>query len=252
MHAPLPITVCMLCLNEERHLKKGLAQVAAFAEWILLDTGSIDGSAEIGRQAGATVRSAPWSGFSETRRQHFAMATQPWILWIDADEEVTAELVDELRQLFAQEPPHAAYRINRLMFFEGKWIRCGEWFPDRVLRLFRADVWTLPIREVHESLSIQGSIGDLKGELPHFSYKDWPDRNQRIEKYARLWAKQEAANGRHSSRVTAAGHAGWRFFKVYFIKRGMLEGWLGLQIALSCAKEVHLKYLALIKLQRHP
>ncbi|MCX8497279.1 MAG: glycosyltransferase family 2 protein [Akkermansiaceae bacterium] len=240
-----------MCLNEETHLKRLLAQVPAFAEWILLDTGSTDSSAEIGRCAGAVVRSVAWSGFSETRRQHFAMASQPWILWIDADEEVTQELVDELRQLFANGPSHAAYRINRIMFFEGNWIRHGEWYPDRVLRLFRADRWTMPTRAVHESLLVNGTIGSLRAELPHYSYRDWHDRNQRIQKYAQLWATQEATKGRRSSLLEATGRAAWKFFRAYFLKRGLADGLLGLRIARSCSKEVYLKYVALLKIQNN-
>src|SRR5690606_26344984 len=103
------------------------------------------------------VRTAQWEGFSLTRRNHFAMASQPWILWIDADEEVTKEMVAELRELLANGPKHTAYQINRVMFFENRWIKYGDWYPDRVLRLFRADAWKLPVREVHEAVEISGT-----------------------------------------------------------------------------------------------
>lgn len=245
MSEPLPITVCMMCLNEERHMPKVLARVCDFAEWIVLDTGSTDRTAGIAAEMGATVRSAPWQGFSLTRRGHFAMATQPWILWIDADEEVTGELVDELRGLFANGPSHAAYRINRVMFFENRWIRHGDWFPDRVLRLFRADAWSLPVREVHESVEIAGTIGELRSELPHYSYRDWADRERRLLKYAELWAKQEAAKGRRCGPLEGELRAAWRFVRGYFLKTGFMEGRTGLRIALSCAREVREKYRAL-------
>ena len=245
MSNPLPISVCMMCLNEERHMRKVLSCVADFAEWIVLDTGSSDRTAEIAAELGATVRTAPWQGFSITRREHFSMASQPWILWIDADEEVTPELVAELRGLFASSPQHAAYRINRVMFFEGKWIRYGDWFPDRVLRLFRANAWTLPIREVHESVEIDGTIGMLRSELPHYSYMDWPDRDRRLRRYAELWAKQEKAKGRRCGILEGELRAGWRFIRGYVLKKGFLGGWLGLRIAMSCAREVFEKYRAL-------
>lgn len=245
MSEPLPITVCMMCLNEERHMRKVLARVADFAEWIVLDTGSTDRTAEIAREFGASVRTAPWQGFSLTRREHFAMAGQPWILWIDADEEVTAELVSELRELFASGPQHAAYRINRVMYFEGKWIRYGDWFPDRVLRLFRANAWTLPVRAVHESVEIEGSIGMLRSELPHYSYTDWADRDRRLLRYAELWARQEAAKGRRCGMIEGELRAVWRFIRGYVFKKGFLGGLLGLRIAMSCAREVAEKYRAL-------
>ena len=245
MSNPLPISVCMMCLNEERHMPKVLARVADFAEWIVLDTGCTDRTAEIALECGAIVRSAPWQGFSLTRRGHFAMATQPWILWIDADEEVTEEMVMELRGLFASEPEHAAYRINRIMFFEGEWIRCGDWYPDRVLRLFRADAWELPVRQVHESVEIRGSIGGLRSELPHYSYRDWADRDRRLLQYAELWAQQETAKGRRCGPMEGELRAAWRFIRGYLFKTGFMGGRLGLRIALSCAREVLAKYRAL-------
>jgi glycosyltransferase involved in cell wall biosynthesis len=224
---------------------KVLARVGDFAEWVVLDTGSTDRTAEIAAEMGATVRSAPWQGFSLTRRGHFAMAGQPWILWIDADEEVTVELVEELRALFAKGPGHAAYRINRVMFFAGKWIRRGDWYPDRVLRLFRADAWTLPVREVHESVEINGTVSELQSELPHYSYRDWADRNRRLMSYAEIWAKQEAAKGRRCKPLEGELRAAWRFIRGYVLKAGFLEGAMGLRIAISCAREVLAKYRAL-------
>jgi len=247
MTPSLPITVCMMCLNEASRLPISLERINEFAEWIVLDTGSSDDTVEIARRHGATVRSITWAGFSETRRAHFLMATQPWILWLDADEVITAELVAELRALFQGDtpPPHAAYRINRIMHFEGQWIRFGDWYPDRVLRLFRADAWSISPRSVHESVEISGSIGRLRHELPHYSYRSWRDREERIVNYARLWARQEASQGRSCNSWEPAARAGWRFIRNYLIKGGIRGGRLGLRIALSCGRETWLKYAAL-------
>lgn len=244
---PLPITVCMMCLNESERMSSALRHRSDFAEWIVLDTGSTDGTACLAESHGAAVRSIRWAGFSETRRRHFEMATQPWILWLDADERVTPELVAELRGLFAAEggPEHCGYRINRVMQFEGRWIRYGDWYPDRVLRLFRADAWRMERREVHESVAVAGTTGRLVAELPHFSYAGWWDRSERIARYAGLWARQEAAKGRISSLTTASLRAGWRFFRCYLLKGGVRGGVMGVRISASCAKETWLKYAAL-------
>lgn len=244
---PLPITVCMMCLNEAPRMQAALHQIREFAEWIVLDTGSTDRTIAEAERLGATVHSTTWTGFSETRRKHFEMASQKWVLWIDADEVITPEMVAEMRSLFAAgEPPHAGYSISRVMYFEGRWIRFGDWYPDRVIRLFRADAWSLEKRDVHESVKLAGSTGRLKSELPHFSYLDWKDRAERISRYAKLWAMQEGARGREFTLPTAAARAGWRFFRNYILKRGFVGGVLGARIAGSCAKEVWLKYEALV------
>ena len=248
---PLPITVCMMCLNEARHMPRALAQSAAFAEWIVLDTGSTDETVSLAKQGGVRVEKLAWMGFSETRRRLFLMASQPWILWIDADEEITSEFVSELQTLFSRAPQHSAYKINRTMFFEGRWIRHGEWYPDFVLRLFRSDSWNITPSSVHESIIINGSCGNLKTSLPHYSYHTWSDRNRRIRDYALLWAKQEAKKDKKSSETEAILRAIWRFFRAYVIKAGALDGGLGFKIACSCAMEVYLKYMALAILLRH-
>lgn len=248
---PLPITVCTMCLNESARMRTVLHLVDEFAEWIVMDTGSTDDTVAEAERLGATVYSTGWNGFSETRRKHFEMASQPWILWIDADEVVTPEMVEELRALFSSgAPPHAGYNISRVMYFESRWIRFGDWYPDRVLRLFRADAWSMEKRDVHESVKLNGSIGRLKAEMPHFSYTGWADRAERISRYAKLWAMQEGQRGKDSTLVSAATRAGWRFFRNYILKGGILGGVLGARIAGSCAKEVWLKYEALVPRNR--
>lgn len=240
----LPITVCVLCLNEAANLPRCLAQIEPFAEWIVLDTGSTDDSIAIATKLGATVGEQKWEGFTETRRIHFRMAAQPWILWLDADEVITPEFVAELRVLFADGPdlPHAAYRLNRVMHFLGRWVRHGSWYPDRVVRLFRRDAWSMPERAVHESLTIDGTIGDLQAEVPHYSYRDWEDRRARGIGYAKLWARDKAAAGKTAGPLSPHLHAAWSFLRGALLKGGILDGWFGLRVAWSNAAVVYHKY----------
>lgn len=246
----LPISVCVLSLNEEKNLPRCLAEIEHFAEWIVLDTGSTDDSIEIAKGLGARVESSPWLGFSNTRRHHFGLAAQPWILWIDADEFITPELVTELRKLFANGNglPHSAYQINRLMYFENRWIRHGDWFPDRVTRLFRANAWSMPHREIHESVEISGTTGQLIETVPHYSYLDWPDRQRRVESYTSLWASQQHKRGKTTSPLGPHLRAGWKLFRGLIIKKGFLDGAIGWKAAWSNAQEVSLKYRKLRKL----
>lgn len=239
----LPISVCILCLNEADRLRRCLAPLADFAEVIVLDSGSTDGSQDICREHGVSLHEGPWLGFAAQRRRLFGLARQPWILWLDADEVLRPELLAELKTLFAAAPPpKAAYRINRLVIFLGREIRHGNWFPDRCIRLFRTDAWSMPDRAVHESLDIRGEIGDLRHLLDHHTYRDWADQRRRAEKYAALWAKQAAGEGRRAGPFTGPARALWRFVRGYVIRRGFLDGALGWRIAAANALEVALKY----------
>jgi len=252
MSSKLPISVCMLCLNEADRLPKTLKQVDAFAEWLIYDTGSTDNSIELGKKAGATVLERPWEGFSITRIKHFEEASQPWILWIDADEVVTPELVEELRQLFANgiDLEHNGYWLNRMIQFEGKWIRHGDWFPDWNVRLFRQGEWSMEEREVHESLEIRGSIDRVHSPLEHHSFRSWEDKEARSLKYAKLWAEMQLKKGKSSSTPAAFFRGIWKFLRGFIVKKGFLDGAIGFQIAVSNAKETYLKYSLLSSLKK--
>lgn len=242
--AKLPVSVCILSLNEADRLPRCLAPLGDFAEVIVLDSGSTDGSQDICRRAGVTLLEGPWLGFAAQRRKVFGLAAQPWILWLDADEVVRPELLAEIKALFADgaAPPEAAYRINRLVVFEGREVRHGNWFPDRCIRLFRTDCWSMPERAVHESLDIRGGVADLTGLLEHHTYRDWADQRRRAEKYAALWAAQAAGEGRRAGPLTGPLRALWRFLRGYVIRRGFLDGALGWKVAAANAGEVALKY----------
>jgi glycosyltransferase involved in cell wall biosynthesis len=235
-------------LNEAENLPRCLTQIEHFAETIVLDTGSTDKSLEVARQLGAQVEKTSWKGFSATRREHFQLATQPWILWLDADEELTTEFIHELRELWPDIDRYKAYQINRLMNFQGKWIHHGDWFPDRVTRLFHRDSWTMPERDIHESIEIEGEVGRLLEVVPHYSYKDWADRNARVERYTTLWAQQQKTKGKTTSLPSSFIRAAWKLIRGLLLKGGIMDGLLGFQIAWSNALEVFQKYEKLRKL----
>lgn len=243
---PLPVSVCVLVKDEADRLPRTLPPLKAFSEVLVYDSGSSDNSVSLCREAGVTVIEGEWLGFSQTRKKLFALANQPWILWLDADEVVTGKLLAELHGLFASEPDRAAYEINRMVCFENKWIRHGDWFPDWNVRLFRADSWSMENRAVHESISVSGEIGRLSGLLEHYTYRDWQDQRTRSAKYAALWAEQHA--GRKVAPLEPQARALWRFFKGYILKLGFLDGVLGFKVALANAREVALKYKLLSRL----
>lgn len=243
----LPISVCILTKNEEVNLAKTLPPLANhFAEIVIFDSGSTDRTVEMCRTAGATVHDVEWQGFGTTRRKLFEAAKQPWILWLDADEVIRPDLIEEIHQLFAdsKEPEKYAYWINRMVYFEDKWIRHGEWFPDWVMRLFPADCWKMIELDVHESVEVSCPEAKLKGLIEHYSFRDWQDLEDRSERYAKLWATQRANNTDKSppSDLAIWARSWGRLFKGYLLKAGFLDGSHGWKIALSRAREVRMKY----------
>ena len=244
----LPISVCMLVKNEEDRLIKSLPPLSIFEEVLVYDSGSTDKSINICKKYDAKVIQGEWRGFSETRKLLFSKASQPWIFWLDADEVVTAELSNELRSINFGRSHCEGFEVNRKVFFENKWINCGEWFPDWNVRIFRSNYWEMEHRDVHEGIFIKGNSKRLKGLLEHHSYRNWNDRNLRIEKYSELWAQMKLHEGVKTFMGEGTLRAVWRFFRNYIIKLGFLDGILGLKISISIAKEVNLKYKKLHQL----
>lgn len=247
----LPISVCILCKNEEDRLEACLNALEGFAEIIVMDTGSTDRSLEvIRRYSNVTLVEEAWQGFAASRRSIFKKATQPWILWLDADEVVTPELRLEMQELFKSDPTCDAFEINRIVYFENQWIKHGLWFPDWNLRLFRQGKWTMPEREVHESICVDGEKKRLKNLLWHYTYRNWDDQKARSLKYATLWAKQKEKEGKVVETHQAITHSCWTFFRAYVIKKGFLDGILGFKIACAVAQEVYQKYSLLHELNQ--
>tara|TARA_A100001015_G_scaffold319138_1_gene441132 strand:+ start:1495 stop:2259 length:765 start_codon:yes stop_codon:yes gene_type:complete len=244
----LPISVCILVKNEESNLINSLPALSIFKEVLVYDSGSTDKSLEICEQFGAKVISGEWLGFSESRKKLFSEASQPWIFWLDADEVLTSELASELKFVFSSEIKCQGFEINRMVFFLGKKIRHGEWFPDWNLRIFRADSWRMDDRFVHESVNLHGSSVRLRGLLEHYSYQDWNDRLQRMEHYSNLWAQMKQEQGSKTFSGEGSIRAVWRFFRAYILKFGFLDGLIGFKIAISVASEVSLKYKKLHQL----
>jgi glycosyltransferase involved in cell wall biosynthesis len=219
-----------------------------FAEIIIQDTGSTDDSLAICSNYSTTVYQEAWVDFAHNRNLLFKKATQPWILWLDADEIATDTLLENIARFLREaSPSDSGAQINRMVYFEGGWVRHGHWFPNWNGRLFRADRWTMPSRRVHESIELtQGRWQKLDGILEHYSFKNWADYAARSKKYASLWAEQRIQEGKSVQPGAPLAHALWTFFKGYILKQGLLDGELGLKLAFQIAKETYKKYSLLI------
>ena len=240
----LPISVCILVKNEAANLDRCLSRLGCFADIIVQDTGSTDDSMAICAKYLATVHQETWVDFAHNRNLLFKKATQPWILWLDADEVITDTLLENIAKFVRGAlAADSGAQINRMVYFQGRWIRHGHWFPNWNGRLFRSTRWTMPPRRVHESVELtEGRWKKIDGILEHYSYKNWEDLRLRSEKYAQLWAEQRGQEVKRANTWNPYIHAFWTFLKGYILKFGFLDGVLGLELALKIAKETYTKY----------
>jgi len=252
----MKISASLITLNEERNLPRCLKSVVPLADEILVvDSGSTDATQKIAEQSGARVISQAWLGYVGQKNFALAQARHDWVLSIDADEEISPELAAAIARLKADPAAKASgapngYQVSRLVFYRGRWIRHGDWYPDRLVRLFRRDQARFTGGHVHEKLELPGEHPILPGHLHHFTYENPADRSARCEKYAALWAQSAHEQRRVSRPWSPPLHALARFGKGYLLKRGFLDGAVGWDIAAGNAREVWLKYHLLGELNR--
>jgi hypothetical protein len=161
-------------------------------------------------------------------------------------------LAAEIRQLLATEPPLRGYRVPRVTFHLGRWIRTTDFYPDFQTRLYdrRAARWQG--RYVHESVAVDGPTGRLTRELQHYSYRNLDDHLERIHRYSTLAARQMHEAGRRATPVDLLLHPPAAFLRNYVLRRGFLDGGVGLTLSLVNAYSVFLKFAKLWEMQRTP
>jgi glycosyltransferase involved in cell wall biosynthesis len=245
------LSAVLITLNEERRLGAALASVAFCDELLVVDAGSTDRTVEVAQEAGARVLvHTPWPGFVAQRNHAIAQARNDWILALDADEWVTPALRSEIEALAGRGFDAQGYRIPRVAYYLGRWIRHTDWYPDPQLRLFdrRRGHWQGGL--VHESVQVDGRVGRLRGELEHYPYADVAEHVRTIDRYTSLWAQHAGSQGRHASLAALVGAPLWAFFRNYVLKGGVLLGGVGWTVSALGAYYTFLKLAKLRELER--
>jgi glycosyltransferase involved in cell wall biosynthesis len=242
----LGLSVIIITKNEASRIGDCLASVQFADEIIVLDGCSTDATADIARACGAQVHQvADWPGFGPQKNRVLALATQPWVLSIDADERVTPALQAEIKQTLAQ-PTYDGYQIARLSEFCGKKIRHSGWWPDYVVRLFRRELGAFDNVPVHEQVLVQGRVGKLKSWFLHFPFDDLDALITKINRYSSDAAKMMALKGRRVGVFGLIKHSVWTFIRIYLLRRGFLDGRHGFVLAVTAASGSFLRYSKLM------
>lgn len=247
----LKISACITACNEEDKIAACLASLQWCDEIIVVDSFSKDRTVEICRQYTPNVIQHPWEGYIAQKNYIRSLATHPWILFVDADEVVSDELREEIEAEFERGPGETVgYQFPRMVYYLGKWIRHGEWYPDMKLRLFRKDSGYSGGQEPHDRVIVTGPVKTLKAPLHHFTYDDMSDHINTLNRFSTISAKQKAANGEPFRWRDILFRPSWRFFKSYFLKRGFLSGRQGFIVAGLSAFGVFLKYAKLMEIDQ--
>jgi glycosyltransferase involved in cell wall biosynthesis len=246
----LPISVCLIAGNEAHRIRRALASVAGWTDEIIvvLNADVADGTDRIAAEFGAKVFREPWKGHIAQKNSAAQKAAQAWIVGLDADEEISPALQAELQKLFATPEklePFAAFSFPRCTFYCQRWIRHGDWYPDRQTRLWRRRAAEWGGVDPHDKLLVRGRVGKLKSDLRHFSNDSINTHIQKIIPFTDEFVRQHSRNGAASPIIGLMIRPVWRFVRAYFLRLGFLDGWPGLYIAWLNAFSTASKYAKL-------
>ncbi|MGH7504990.1 MAG: glycosyltransferase family 2 protein [Longimicrobiales bacterium] len=245
-----PISVCIVAMNEEDRIAACLRSADFADEWIVIDSHSSDRTREIARDLGARVIERDWPGYVEQKNFAVGEACHDWVLCLDADEWVSAELRASILEALVQPELADGYRMARRNRYLGRWIRHGGWYPDRKLRLFRRSRGRWDGRELHERVRVDGRVTDLAGDLLHDSYRSLSDHLRTIDRFTTLAAREKSAAGERATLLDLTLRPWGRFVRMYLLKRGFQDGWQGFVIAVTGAFYVFMKYAKLRELRK--
>lgn len=247
------ISAYIIAYNEAEKIRAAINSVLWADEIILADSNSQDETATIAKAMGAQVIQIDFKGFGDLRNKAMAACRHDWIFSLDADERCTLEARNEILATISRAETADAYFIPRRNFFMGRWIQHSGFYPDyRQPQLFKKGV--LQFKEddpVHEEYTIltQKPVGYLKHPLWQFPYKNLEEVAHKANKYSTLGTKKLQQNGRKATMRTALARGCWSFFHMYFLKKGILDGWPGVVIALGNFQGTFYKYAKLVERQ---
>ena len=243
----MSLSVCIITLNEESNIGRTLESVRDLAEEIIVvDSGSTDSTVAIAQSYGAKVFVEHWKGFARQKNSSLAKAACRWILSLDADEEVSAELRASIASLFKpgqKEPELDAYAMNRRNLYMGKWIRRSGYYPDPKMRLVRRELAEFEDRAVHEDMKKLPRVGHLNGDLIHHAYPTLESFIEHANRYSSLGAEMVVEKRKvRFSIVDIVLRPLVRFIYMYFFRLGFLDGREGLLVLMTHASYVSWKY----------
>ncbi len=240
------LSACIITYNEADRIEACLASLAFCDELLVVDSHSTDDTRALAQKMGARVIERDWPGYRSQKQFAVDNAQYDWVLCLDADERVTPRLRQEIEALReAAFPGHAGWSVPRITDYFGRFLRHGNAYPDRLIRLFdrRRGGWIG--EEIHENTRVQGPVGRLHGDLEHYSYRSLTDHQTRMQRYADLMAQALYQRGKRCGLAKVLINPAWRFFRGYILRLGFLDGWRGLVFGLIEANYVRRKYLGL-------
>jgi len=244
----VPLSVCIITLDEEDNLPRCLASVQGLAtQVVVVDSGSTDRTQELARQAGAELSVRPFTGHVDQKQFALERATADWVLCLDADEWLDDALRAEVRRVLEQGAPAEVdgFELDRRSLYLGAWIEHCGWAPEWRLRLVRRGRARWGGMDPHDRLEVPGGVRRLGGRLGHRPYRSLSDHVAKVNRYTDIMAARRRQAGVRPPPLALLLRPPARFLRMYLLRAGFLDGWRGLVVSGMGAYYVFLKYAKL-------
>ncbi|MEI6972692.1 MAG: glycosyltransferase family 2 protein [bacterium] len=244
------ISACVITFNEERKIERCLESLTWCDEIVVIDSFSTDHTVEICRRYTNKIFQNVWLGYVGQRNLVREKATFPWILFLDSDEEVSDALRDEILDEFNRGTAECVgYEFPRLVYYIGRWIHHGEWYPDVKLRLFKKDYGRTEGEEPHDRIEVAGPVKRLNNPIWHYTYDDIRDQIDTLNRFSGITAQQKFVKEQRFRWLDILFRPGFRFFRSYILRGGFMEGTHGFIIAGMNSFGTFAKYAKLWELE---
>ncbi len=244
------LSVLIPTKNEEIHIEAVLQSVAFADEIIVVDSFSTDNTVELAKKYTDKVWIHEYKNSGAQKNWAIPQCSHEWILVVDADERISPELQKEIQAILSSDTQYVAFWIGRINHFMGKLIRYSGWQGDAVIRLFRKSKCRYQDLEVHSEVETSGKVGRLKNKLVHYTYKNWPDYQQKMNQYTTWGANDRVNKVKNVTLFHLAIKPMYRFFRHYILRAGFLDGKHGFVVSALSAYNVFMRNLKLWRIKQ--
>ncbi len=242
----MKISSVIVCFNEEDNIERCLNSLLWTDEIVIVDSYSTDNTVSICRKYTKKVYQRKWPGINKQKEYAVSLASNEWILILDADEvvsdELKREIIDRLRY---DNNKYSGYMVKRHTYYLGRWINHGGWYPDYKLRLFKKNEGYFVGEDPHDKIMVNGPVDKLKGEIYHYTYKNISHHIKTINNFSDVVSKNMKNKGESFLITKMILKPPVKFLETYIYKFGFLDGIPGLIISILSSYYVFLKYAKL-------
>lgn len=248
----MKLSAAIMTFNEEKNLDRTLKALADICdEIVIVDSGSTDKTKEIAEKYNAKFINQPWLGYGKQRNVAIEQCSGQWILAVDADEELSPQLREKIKEIINGDTNKKVYEINRLSVCFGKKIKHGGWGTSYAVRLFLKSAGRFNDNTVHESFVTQEEIYKIKEDIFHHSYLTLEDYFTKFNRYTTEGALEYYKKGKKASIGQIVFNPMYKFLRMYIFRLGFLDGVEGFLLASTSSLYSMVKYFKLREIYKN-